>query len=70
MTTRATGPFDVKLNSQSEDNAAGSALGRLSLDKRFHGDLEAVGKGEMLTATTDVKGSAAYDLDYTLPSPS
>lgn len=60
MTTRATGPFDVKMNPQSEDKAGGSALGRLSLDKQFHGDLEAVGKGEMLTAMTDVKGSAAY----------
>ena len=60
MTIRATGPFDVRMNAQSEDKAAGSALGRLSLDKQFHGDLEGVGKGEMLTAMTDVKGSAAY----------
>jgi hypothetical protein len=32
MATRATGPFDVKMNPQSEDKAAGSALGWLSLD--------------------------------------
>jgi hypothetical protein len=60
MTTRATGPFDVKIHPQSEDKAVGSALGRLSLDKQFHGDLEAVSTGEMLTAMTEVKGSAAY----------
>jgi hydrogenase maturation factor len=60
MMARATGPFDVKMNPQSDDKAAGTALGRLSLDKQFHGDLEAVSKGEMLTAMTEVKGSAAY----------
>jgi hypothetical protein len=30
------------------------------LDKQYHGDLEATGKGQMLTAGTDVKGSGAY----------
>jgi hypothetical protein len=42
------------------DGAAGSSLGRMSLDKRFSGDLEASGKGEMLTARSDVPTSAAY----------
>jgi hypothetical protein len=32
----------------------------MSLDKQFHGDLEATSKGEMLTAMTEVKGSAGY----------
>jgi hypothetical protein len=32
MATRVTGPFNVKMNPQSEDKAAGSALGWLSLD--------------------------------------
>jgi hypothetical protein len=32
----------------------------MSIDKQYHGDLEATGKGEMLTAGTDVKGSAGY----------
>lgn len=30
------------------------------LDKQYHGDLEAAGKGQMLTAGTGVKGSGAY----------
>jgi len=30
------------------------------LDKQYSGDLVATGKGEMLTAMTDTKGSAAY----------
>ena len=32
----------------------------MSIDKQFRGDLEATSKGEMLTAGTDVKGSAGY----------
>ena len=59
--TLATGTFEVKLSplppyAQSED----AKLGRLSIDKQFHGDLEAVSKGEMLSAGTAVKGSAGY----------
>ena len=58
---RATGPFDVKLNPQPAYNTdPASLLGRMSLDKQFHGDLEATSKGEMLTAMSAVKGSAGY----------
>ncbi len=32
----------------------------MMLDKQYHGDLEATGKGQMLTAGTEVKGSGAY----------
>jgi len=32
----------------------------MSIDKQFHGDLEATSKGEMLSAVTSVKGSAGY----------
>ena len=32
----------------------------MSIDKQFHGDLEATSKGEMMTAATAVKGSAGY----------
>jgi hypothetical protein len=61
MGRRATGPFEVKLNPQPAYNADESALlGRLSIDKLFHGDLEATSKGEMLTAGSAVKGSAGY----------
>jgi hypothetical protein len=57
----ASGTFEVKLKPQApDDKAEGSTLGRLSIDKQFKGDLEGTGKGEMLTAATDVKGSAAY----------
>ena len=58
--TRATGTFDVKLSPQAMDEKADARLGRMSLDKQFHGDLEGISKGEMLTASTSVKGSAGY----------
>ena len=61
MTRHATGTFEVKMQPQGEgDVAEGSSLGRMSLDKRFSGDLEASGKGEMLAARSDVPTSAAY----------
>lgn len=55
MTTRGRGTFEVKLTPQTPGSAApGSALGRLAIDKRFHGDLEGTSGGEMLTAMTPV----------------
>lgn len=61
MMTRATGPFDVKLNPLAAyDTTPGSTLGRFSVDKQYHGDLEATAKGEMLSAGTSVKNSAGY----------
>lgn len=63
--TLATGTFEVKITPQSEDkgegSALGSTLGRLSLDKQYHGDLEGAAKGEMLYASsTGVQGSGSY----------
>ena len=58
---RATGPFDVKLTPQAPDGVYENAqLGRMTLDKTFHGDLEATSRGQMLTGGTAVKGSAGY----------
>jgi hypothetical protein len=57
----ATGGFDVKLTSEPlADKGPDSALGRMAIDKQYHGDLEATGKGEMLTTSTSVKGSGVY----------
>jgi hypothetical protein len=54
---RATGPFDVKVvPQQSED----PSLGRMSLDKHYHGDLEASATGIMLTGGDFKTGSAGY----------
>jgi hypothetical protein len=61
VATRATGAFDVKINPLATyENAEGSPLGRLSIDKVFRGDLDATSKGEMLSAGGQVKGSAGY----------
>jgi len=61
MTNHASGTFEVKLNPQAPDDKVGDpTVGRLSIDKQFHGDLEATSKGEMLAAGTDVEGSAGY----------
>ena len=58
-THRATGPFEVKLE-KKEPEVASPTLGRMTLDKVFHGDLAAVSKGQMLAAGTSTKGSAGY----------
>jgi Protein of unknown function (DUF3224) len=60
MTTRAKGTFDVKVLPLANDHAEATGLGRMSIDKQFHGDLEASSQGQMLTAMTSVKGSAGY----------
>jgi len=61
MATRASGTFEVKLNPKPQDDKVGDpTVGRMSIEKQFHGDLEATSKGQMLTAMTDVKGSAGY----------
>jgi len=59
-TINARGSFEVKLDPQSQDQADGSTLARYSLDKTFHGDLEATSRGEMLSAGGAVAGSGAY----------
>lgn len=62
MSQRAAGTFDVKVVPQKPDTqiARAANLGRLTIDKRFHGDLEGISKGEMLATQTDTPGSAGY----------
>ena len=61
VTNRASGAFEVKLNPQAPDDEGGDpTVGRMSIDKQFHGDLEATSKGQMLAVRTDVEGSAGY----------
>ena len=58
---QAHGTFEVKLQpSGPSDESEKVTLTRLSIEKQFHGDLEATSKGEMLSATTPVNGSAGY----------
>jgi hypothetical protein len=61
MTNHAHGTFDVKLEPQPpSEQALAASLGRMTIDKQFHGDLEAVSMGEMLAYRTAVDGSAGY----------
>ena len=58
---KAAGTFDVKINALAPYNSSAEGkLARMSIDKQFHGDLEATSQGEMLSAGTDTKGSAGY----------
>lgn len=61
MQKTAKGAFEVKVVPIAQtEYAGGTTLGRFSLAKTFHGDLEGTGAGEMLTAGTSVAGSAGY----------
>ena len=59
---QATGEFDVNLQPLDPfaKGSEGISLGRMSIDKTFRGDLVAESQGEMLSVTTEVKGSAGY----------
>lgn len=59
MTSHARGDFDVTLVPQPPDES-GIAIGRMLLDKQFHGDLDAVSKGQMLAVRTVVENSGGY----------
>ena len=62
MTTHhVTGAFDVAIAVQPLSSVAEPAgLGRMSLDKHYHGALEASSQGEMLSWRTQDKRSGGY----------
>ena len=61
MPTRASGAFEVKLAPQPHQEGIGDPrVGRMSIDKQFYGDLEAMSLGQMLAAMTEVPDSAGY----------
>ena len=60
MPTHANGTFDVRLTPRPPADDVEAAVGRMTIDKQFHGDLEATSKGQMLMAGTAVEGSAGY----------
>ena len=57
----AKGTFDVKISPQSPQDGVGDpSVGRMAIEKQFHGELEGSGKGQMLAMGTAVDGSAGY----------
>jgi hypothetical protein len=57
---RAVGRFTVSIEPADQVECDGATLGRMQLAKAFEGDLVGRSEGQMLTAMTPVKGSAAY----------
>src|SRR5271154_5644960 len=61
MKTHAKGTFEVKLYPLPLGyNVDGSAIGRMSSNKQFSGDIEGTSKGEMLSSIGNLEGSAGY----------
>ena len=60
-TMHAKGTFEVTITPQTPDGKfEDTTLNRRTIDKQFHGDLEGISKGVMLSAMSEVKGSAGY----------
>jgi hypothetical protein len=59
---RASGTFDVKIAPQpADDHSDGGALGRMTIDKTYHGDLDGTAVGTMLTGMSPTeKTSGVY----------
>ena len=61
MSGIAQGLFEVKTAPMAADEAtAATSIGRFSLDKVYHGELDAVSAGEMLSAGNPATGTAGY----------
>jgi hypothetical protein len=57
----ASGDFDVKMTPQpATPGFEATHIGRQTIDKRFHGDLDGTSQGEMLAMMTETQGSGAY----------
>ncbi len=59
---KAKGTFEVEMQplDYSQKSKDGAQLGRMSINKKFQGELSGHSQGEMLSAMTAVKGSAGY----------
>src|ERR1700733_11979208 len=62
MAKHASGTFDVTIVPQSAQEHVGDpSIGRMSIDKHYHGDIEGTGLGQMLTGmASEMKDSGAY----------
>ena len=61
MFNHAGGTFDVKIGPQKDEGIGDSTVGRMSIDKQYHGDFEGTGLGQMLAGmAAEVNDSGAY----------
>ena len=59
MEKHAKGSFEVKMTPKTwSETSEEHGLGRFMLDKQYHGDLEAGGTGQMLSAGSGAPGSS------------
>lgn len=56
----AAGTFDVKITPQKDEGVGDPTIGRMGIDKQYHGDLVGTGLGQMLAGMGEVKDSGAY----------
>lgn len=57
----AEGNFDVKIAPlEVNDATAGTTIARYTLEKQYHGDLEATARGEMMGVGNPASGTAGY----------
>ncbi len=63
MSHHATGTFDVQVGPLVSYNKDDKSLGHFSIDKQFHGALEASSKGEMLSAGNPSSSAGAVVIE-------
>jgi len=59
MTNHAAGTFEVKLAPQ-DDKSDDKSMGRMTVEKQWHGAMEGTSRGQMLTGGDVLTGSATY----------
>ena len=57
---RAKGSFEVEVKPLPIEEGTPEGIARMSIDKRFAGDLSGTSRGQMMTATATAAGSAGY----------
>ena len=60
MSEMAKGIFEVKATPVAADAGDDTQIGRLTLDKKFSGDLEGTSRGQMLGFRSATEGSGGY----------
>ena len=60
VVTHASGTFDVTILPQKDEGIGDATVSRMAIDKRYHGDLEGTGLGQMLAGMGEQKDSGAY----------
>ena len=60
MTRHAQGTFEVTITPQPLEGVGDPSVGRMIIEKQYHGELQGSSKGQMLAVGTPIDGSAGY----------